>query len=112
MYRCFVSLGRYTAKYFILFVAMVNGIVSLISLSVFSLLVYRNEEWKKKIKKYKIVNKENGPKKKKKRKKNIFMKHIKIVSNYFTINLLKYFYKETASWKRTIKNFSLGYGEI
>ena len=29
-------------KYFILFVAMVNGIVSLISLSVFSLLVYRN----------------------------------------------------------------------
>ena len=36
------SLGRYTPKYFILFVAMVNGIVSLISLSVFSLLVYRN----------------------------------------------------------------------
>ena len=29
-------------KYFILFVAMVNGIVSLISLSIFSLLVYRN----------------------------------------------------------------------
>ena len=29
-------------KYFILFIAMVNGIVSLISLSVFSLLVYRN----------------------------------------------------------------------
>ena len=28
--------------YFILFIAMVNGIVSLISLSVFSLLVYRN----------------------------------------------------------------------
>ena len=42
MYRSFVSLGRYTSKYFILFVAMVNGIVSLISLSVFSLLVYRN----------------------------------------------------------------------
>ena len=40
MYRSFVSLGRYTPKYFILFVAMVNGIVSLIS--VFSLLVYRN----------------------------------------------------------------------
>ena len=38
----FVSLGRYTPKYFIPFVAMVNGIVSLISLSVFSLLVYRN----------------------------------------------------------------------
>ena len=42
MYRSFVSLGRYTPKYFILFVAMVNGIVSLTSLSVFSLLVYRN----------------------------------------------------------------------
>ena len=40
MYKSFVSLGRYTLKYFILFVAMVNGIVSLIS--VFSLLVYRN----------------------------------------------------------------------
>ena len=37
-----VSLGRYIPKYFILFVEMVNGIVSLISLSVFSLLVYRN----------------------------------------------------------------------
>ena len=34
MYRSFVSLGRYTPKYFILFVAMVNGIVSLISFSV------------------------------------------------------------------------------
>ena len=42
MYRSFASLGRYTPKYFILFVAMVNGIVSLISLSFFSLLVYRN----------------------------------------------------------------------
>ena len=42
MYRSFVSLGRYTPKYFILFFAMVNGIVSLIALSVFSLLVYRN----------------------------------------------------------------------
>ena len=42
MYRSFVSLGRYTPKYFILFVAMVNGIVSLISLSVFSLFVYKN----------------------------------------------------------------------
>ena len=41
MYKSFVSLGRYTPKYFILFVAMVNVIVSLISLSVFSLLVYR-----------------------------------------------------------------------
>ena len=42
MYRSFVSLGRYTPKYFILFVAVVNGIVSLISLSVSSLLVYKN----------------------------------------------------------------------
>ena len=42
MYKSFVSLGRYIPKYFILFVAMVNGIVSLISLSVLSLLVYRN----------------------------------------------------------------------
>ena len=42
MYKSFVSLGRYSPKYFILFVAMVNGIVSLISPSVFSLLVYRN----------------------------------------------------------------------
>ena len=38
----FVSLGRFIPKYFIIFFAMVNGIVSLISLSVFSLLVYRN----------------------------------------------------------------------
>ena len=37
-----MSLGRYIPKCFIRFVAMVNGIVSLISLSVFSLLVYRN----------------------------------------------------------------------
>ena len=42
MYKSFVSLGRYIPKYFIFFVAMVNGIVSLISLSVFSLLVYKN----------------------------------------------------------------------
>ena len=42
IHRSFVSLGRYIPKYFILSVAMVNGIVSLISLSVFSLLVYRN----------------------------------------------------------------------
>ena len=39
---CFLSLGRFIPKYFILFIAMVNGIVSLISLSVFSLFVYRN----------------------------------------------------------------------
>src|SRR5574341_1380617 len=42
MYRSLVSLGRYIPKYFILSIAMVNGIVSLISLSVFSSLVYRN----------------------------------------------------------------------
>ena len=42
MYKSLVSLGRYIPKYFILFVAMVNGIVSLISLSAFSLLVYKN----------------------------------------------------------------------
>ena len=40
--RSFVSLGRYIPKHFILFIAMVSGIVCLISLSVFSLLVYRN----------------------------------------------------------------------
>ena len=37
-----VFLGRFILKYFILFVVMVNGIDSLISLSDFSLLVYRN----------------------------------------------------------------------
>ena len=40
MYRSLVSLGRYIPKYFILFVAMENGIVSLISFSTFSLFVY------------------------------------------------------------------------
>ena len=35
-------LNRFIPKYFILFIAMVNVIVSLTSLSVFSLLVYRN----------------------------------------------------------------------
>ena len=40
------SLGKFIPKYFILFVAMVNGIVSLISLSIFSLLVYRRRrQW-------------------------------------------------------------------
>ena len=38
----FVSLGRFIMRYIILFIAMVNGIASLISLSDFSLLVYRN----------------------------------------------------------------------
>ena len=42
LYRSLVSLGRYIPKYFILSVAMVNGIVSLISISIFSSLVYRN----------------------------------------------------------------------
>ena len=32
----------YIPKYFILFIAMVNGIFSLISFSTFSLLMYRN----------------------------------------------------------------------
>ena len=41
-YRSFTSLGRFIPRYFILFVAVVNGIVSLISLSDLSLLVYRN----------------------------------------------------------------------
>ena len=41
-YRSFVSLGRFIPRYFILFVAIVNGMVSLVSLSDFSSLVYRN----------------------------------------------------------------------
>ena len=41
-YRSFVSLRRFIPRYFILFIAMVNGIVSLISLSDLSFLVYRN----------------------------------------------------------------------
>ena len=41
-YTCFVSLGRFIPRHFILFVAVVNGSVSLISLSDFSSLVYRN----------------------------------------------------------------------
>ena len=41
-YMSFISLGRFILRYFILLIAMVNGIVSLISLSDFSLLVYRN----------------------------------------------------------------------
>uniref|UniRef100_A0A8C9BDZ5 Uncharacterized protein n=1 Tax=Phocoena sinus TaxID=42100 RepID=A0A8C9BDZ5_PHOSS len=39
-YSSFVSLGRFFPRYFILFVAVVNGSVSLISLSDFSSLVY------------------------------------------------------------------------
>ena len=42
VYRSFASLGRFIPRYFILFVAIVNDIVSLISLSDLSLLVYQN----------------------------------------------------------------------
>ena len=38
----FVSLGTFISRYLIIFVAMVNMIDSLIALSDFSLLVYRN----------------------------------------------------------------------
>jgi len=38
----FFSLVKFILMYFVLFVAMVNGIVSLISLSDFPSLVYRN----------------------------------------------------------------------
>ena len=43
MYSSFISLGKFIPRYLILFVAVVNGIDSLISLSDFLLLVYRNE---------------------------------------------------------------------
>ena len=42
MYSYFVSLGKFIPRYLILFVAMVNAIDSLISLSDFSMLVYIN----------------------------------------------------------------------
>ena len=42
MYSSFVSLGKFIPIYLILFVAMVKGIDSLIYLSDFSMLVYRN----------------------------------------------------------------------
>ena len=45
MYSSFVPLGKFMSvipRHLILFVAMVNGVDSLISLSYFSLLVYRN----------------------------------------------------------------------
>ena len=38
-------LGRFVPRYFILFAAMVNGIVSLISFSDFSLLLYRKARY-------------------------------------------------------------------
>ena len=41
-YRCFISLGRFIPRYFILFDVMVNEIVSLISHFDISLIVYRN----------------------------------------------------------------------
>ena len=41
-YRSFASLGRFISRYFILFDVMVNGIVSLISPSDTSFLVYKN----------------------------------------------------------------------
>ena len=42
MYSSFVSLGKFIPRYLILFGAMMNEIDSLIALSDFSLLVYRN----------------------------------------------------------------------
>ena len=42
MYSSFISFGKFIARYLVLFVPMVNGINSLIFLSDFSLLVYRN----------------------------------------------------------------------
>ena len=42
MYNSFVFLAKFIPRYVILFVAVVNGIDFLISLSDFSLLVYRN----------------------------------------------------------------------
>ena len=42
MYSSFVSLGKFIPRYLILYIAVVNGIDSLICLSDFSLLVYRN----------------------------------------------------------------------
>ena len=42
VYSSFVTLGKFIPSYLIIFVAMMNGIDSLISPSAFSLLVYRN----------------------------------------------------------------------
>ena len=42
MYSSFIFLGKFIPRYLILFVAMVNEIDSLIYLSDFSLLLYRN----------------------------------------------------------------------
>ena len=48
-YSSFVSLGKFIPRYLILFVVMMNGIDSLISLSDFSMLAYRNASgfWEK-----------------------------------------------------------------
>ena len=43
-YRSFVSLGSFIPRYFILFDAMVSGVVYLISLSDHLLLVYKNAQ--------------------------------------------------------------------
>ena len=42
LYSSFVFLSKFTLRYLILFVAVVNGIDPLVSISVFSSLVYRN----------------------------------------------------------------------
>ena len=42
MYSSFIKLGKFISRYLIIFVATVNVMDSLISLSNFSLLVYRN----------------------------------------------------------------------
>ena len=42
MYTSFVYLDKFIPRYLILFIGMVNGIYSLISLSDYSLLVYRD----------------------------------------------------------------------
>ena len=45
VYSSFVFLGKFIPRDLITFVAMVNGIDSLIALSDFSLLVYRNASY-------------------------------------------------------------------
>ena len=42
MYSSFIFFGKFIPRYLVIFVAMVNGTDSLISLSDFSLLVFRN----------------------------------------------------------------------
>ena len=42
LYSSFISLDKFIPRYLIIFVTVMNGIDSLISLSDFSLLVYRN----------------------------------------------------------------------